>query len=604
MKKSISRRQFLKSSLVAGAAMSSPFILTGCGADLSQPGSGGNGIGIDRASSVAPPKVLLLTIDSLDPRYLYLDADGQSGGCQGNWLMPNVRAFLDGGTWFADTRCNMPAATDMNHLNAVAGTNTGETGINLVSIQLFDWESDGTPILTPTSLSFARDGNGRSVDTLFNAWKRRWPESKTFYVSGKEWVANMFNTPGSGVDIFISGGKHPTYINPPAPGYKFYDPPTDKDASNDAESRSQILFSLIAYQNNPQGFPPDMWTVDASLAMLDRERPDFGVILLAQMDDLQHGLGAGHDPDEFEWVLNPLKGKVAASKYNHIAYREAILDGVRDVDFQFGRLVQNIRSMPSYKDAVIVLYSDHGHLTHRGTDKLPEVIAKSAFGIQDYFTNTNFLYILKKNGLLSDDELKFKGFCPIMASSVGVMHFAGNSMEERIQKAQGVKQAMLSHRVWNKFTWKWDCPWDVIGIEDMKQGVAGVCDPGELYHAYYAYKNEPGVLHWPDLFLFARDHWQLPVIAGYAANIGMQIPEAFAKWLAPVNLMIGGHGSSDTQDIVMGFSGPGIASGRVVTDPNHTQDFRISDIAITLASILGLDLQSNTVGRDISSELG
>jgi hypothetical protein len=163
---------------------------------------------------------------------------------------------------------------------------------------------------------------------------------------------------------------------------------------------------------------------------------------------------------------------------------------------------------------------------------------------------------------------------------------------------------MLSHRVWNKFTWKWDCPWDVIDIEDMKQGVAGVCDPGELYHAYYAYKNEPGVLHWPDLFLFARDHWQLPVIAGYAANIGMQIPEAFAKWLAPVNLMIGGHGSSDTQDIVMGFSGPGIASGRVVTDPNHAQDFRISDIAITLASILGLDLQSNTVGRDISSELG
>jgi hypothetical protein len=47
--------------------------------------------------------------------------------------------------------------------------------------------------------------------------------------------------------------------------------------------------------------------------MLDREKPDLAVILMAQMDDAQHGLGTAADPDEFEKQRILFKGDVEVS---------------------------------------------------------------------------------------------------------------------------------------------------------------------------------------------------------------------------------------------------------------------------------------------------
>lgn len=588
MKKSLTRRAFIKHSLQAGA---------GAALTLGFPAGRTGPLTKAHACGGTAPKVLLISIDSLDPRYLELDRDGGKNGCPGNWLMPNVRAFLDGSVNFTNAKCHMPSATDMNHLNAVAGTHTGENAINLVSVQLYDWESDGTPIVKAPNLSFARDGDGRRVDTLFSAWKRKWPNSKTLYASGKEWVAHMFKTDevDTGVDCFLTGNDRPAYIAPPPTGYKFYDPSTDADARQDAESLDQKVFSLIGYESNPESFPPDVWVVDASLEVLKRETPDFGVILLAQMDDLQHGLGAGYDPDEFEWEWTLREGYVAKSIYNKSAYREAILDGVRDVDHAFGRLMDGIWQMDTYKDAVIVLYSDHGHITHRGFDDLGEwVVLHSLLDFHHLFTDTDFIHILDQAGLLTEAEKNFKGFCPIMAASVGVLHFQG-TMAQRLEKARQVKQALLDHKVWDKYNRQWECPWHVLDLEDMETGVPGVCTPGEVFHDYFGYKNKPGMLHWPDLYLFARNRWQLPVVAGYAANVGIELPEALTDFLAPANAMLGGHGSTDTTGIVMAVSGPGISAGSV------DEPARISDIGMTLAEMLGLELRSNTVGRSWAS---
>ncbi len=85
-----------------------------------------------KMANSSPPKVILIAIDSLDPAYVSLDSQGEAGGTPGDWLMPNVREFLSGGTWLEHARSYMPSATDMNHMNAVAGTYIGQTGINLV----------------------------------------------------------------------------------------------------------------------------------------------------------------------------------------------------------------------------------------------------------------------------------------------------------------------------------------------------------------------------------------------------------------------------------------------------------------------------------------
>ena len=76
-------------------------------------------------------------------------------------------------------------------------------------------------LLTRTSMSFARDDKGRPVDTLFHAWKRRWPDSKTMLITGKEWVGEMFRGNrkyASGIDILVTGPNHPDYLKGPAEG--------------------------------------------------------------------------------------------------------------------------------------------------------------------------------------------------------------------------------------------------------------------------------------------------------------------------------------------------------------------------------------------------
>ena len=75
------------------------------------------------AQSATPDrKLIYIAIYALHPKYLELDANGGPNGRDGNWLMPNIRKFLDRAMWYPNAKCYLPAATDMNHLNALAGT--------------------------------------------------------------------------------------------------------------------------------------------------------------------------------------------------------------------------------------------------------------------------------------------------------------------------------------------------------------------------------------------------------------------------------------------------------------------------------------------------
>jgi hypothetical protein len=462
---------------------------------------------------------------------------------------------------------------------------------------LYDWREDGRPNLVSPSLAWARDDLGRPVDTLFSAWKRKWPGSKTFYVSGKEWVARMFDVPGSGVDLIIGGARFPAYIDPPPKGYRFYDPPTDADAAGDFETRDQRLFSRIAYERNPGHFPPDMWVVNTTLEMLNRELPDFGVVVLAQADDLQHGLGAAWDPEEFEGEPGRERSRI-----NAMAAREAILDGIRDVDRHFGRLLDGLAAMPNYKDATIVLYSDHGHLTHRHKETVWDIFKKSAFDSYDRAVSTNLVEILARSGVIQGRELDYRGFCPVMGSSVGGICFQGN-LAHRREKAARTKKALMAHQVIHPADGKPESPWHVLDWNDMKAGVPGLCEPGELYHPVFGENDAPGRVHWPDVMVMARNHWQLPAVMGLLTNVGLALPGFLAERTAPWSVMIGGHGSVDTQGVVLGMAGPDLARGRVLADPGFERNYRLADIAVTLASMLGLELTSTTIGRDRTAQI-
>ncbi|MEW5736170.1 MAG: alkaline phosphatase family protein [Thermodesulfobacteriota bacterium] len=567
MSEKITRRTFLSAAAWAGAALASPGLVA-CG----KPKTAGK-----------PPRIVIISIDSLDPRYLALDQNGMPGGRPGNRLMPKVHEFLEGGATLAGARCFLPAATDANHLNALAGTHPGMTGVLGVSVQPAGFGPDGRMAVFPTSLSWARTADGKPVDTLLAAYGRRYGKSaKVLAVSGKDWVGRMLNAPGSGLSALVVGKDHPSYVPAPRP-YSFYDPPGDENADTDKESIYQKLFSHIAYEGRPERFPCDEWIKDAALAVITREKPELAFVIFAQMDDLSHGLGCAY-PEDFV----PGEGG-GVCRFNPMVYREPALDGVRDVDRRFGEFMVRLTAMPEYRDAVYVLYSDHGHVTHRSTLVTPLLRP----------SGTDFTKVLKSARVVSKKEAKGIGLGAYSATSLGFLYFPEKNAEARAARGKEAREALEAHRVVDPETRGLECPWQAVDRPGMIAGVPGVCPPGELFHPYLAEGGHAGLPPWPDVFLFARNGWQLPLTQGLATNLGAKVP-----WYVPDGeVFLGGHGSPDTSKILIAFRGPGIARGKILPDPDGKQNHTIADIAPTVCGLTGLSLETPVVGQDRSRQL-
>ena len=590
-------RNLINATLAAAVGLAA----LSCGNDLTGQGEHGLGTGGGQPQPTpGPDPVLFVAIDSLHPGYLKLDRNGDAGGHKGNWLMPNVHRYLAGATRFGDARSYMPSATDMNHLNAIAGTHSGETGIIGVSTQLHTWSKTREPQWESPHLAWATDGKGRKVETLFQLWAKKHPGSKTAFISGKGWVSDMYRKSDDwsydpGLSLVVQGNDHPGYVPDPLK-YKqsFYDPPGDADAKCDPESAMQMAFDDGIYKRDDDAlehFPADRWVVDATLAVLKKDRPGLALVLLAQMDDAQHALGAAWDPTEFVKRATPYKppqgcpNKAAwqlVSKHNSLVYREAVLDTVRDIDTQFGRLMDGIRKLPAYRDATIVFYSDHSQITHLLQQPKDRNTA-----------STDPMKVLRRAGVITKTEANWRGFGVMSASSMGAIYWHPKKLNRAAVISQA-KAVLLKHTITNPNTGIKQCPWHVLDREAMRLGYPGVSTKGELYHEYYATADGSKKPVWPDLVLVMKNNWQITVYDGMLGNLGVEIPFP----LPPLTVFLGGHGAHDTLPIVMAMSGPGIARGKVIDDPKHVRDFRIADLGVTVARRAGLVFPHTTVGRD------
>jgi hypothetical protein len=498
--------------------------------------------------------------------------------------MPNVRKFLEHSVWYTNARCFLPAATDMNHLNALAGTTSGQTGIIGISRQITRWDSAGMPVLSPITLEWPRDIMGQPVDTLFHAWKRAFPGSKTAFISGKGWVAEGYLAPEASVDYIITATYLPDYI--PKPFTPIYaDPPSDLDAECDPETSSGRLLLCNFMEMTPSIFPADQWIIDAALMLFEREVPDMAYILLAQADDCGHALGAGWNLDEFVPSMLPYRPDVSCENLaeyqlvatrNRIIYREPILDTMREVDHQFSRLIAGLQAQGVLHNATIMLLSDHSMSTYF---RIPPTDIQTRLEM-------DILGILNRSGLNGNND---------MAIYSG-MSFAALYWREGKERAEMAKDVLLSRTAVNPETGIVECPWWVIDRSGMKHGVEDICLPGELYNEYFVEVDEEGSLVWPDLFVFAKDGWKIPAYSGWV-NLGIENPTDSRKRMYD-NVFIGGHGSLSTLSMLMAISGPNIQARRI------SDRVYISDLALTAASLFGLTLNSATVGKDLSRHLG
>jgi len=309
-----------------------------------------------------------------------------------------------------------------------------------------------------------RDGTS---DTLFHAWKRRWPGSKTFMISGKEWVAEMFRESGaaSGVDMIVTGSSRPSYLPPPK-REPFADPFSDSDGRCDPESGnlglwdrealkaegwrnhfrpSQVMNRLYCGQHSlltlqmerfPSHFPHDSWIVDSALSVFKNEKPDMAYILLAQCDDGGHCIGSGWDVSEFVAAPSPPiypancaenPEYLLVSKRNPLIYREAALDVIRDVDIQFGRLMQGLDDQGILDTAAVILLSDHSAENHIYTRD---------------FMSTDIMGVLQKHRLAAGDDIY-----AFSVSSYGVLYFRDDK-----GKVPEAAAALKNHKALNPQT--------------------------------------------------------------------------------------------------------------------------------------------------------
>jgi hypothetical protein len=578
MSPSISRRQLLQGALGAGGAplatscSSSPTSADGGAVDrgpVPDTPRRADGPRREASSPTPPPPVVIVALDGLHPGYLSLDRDGYAASAGGSsWLMPNLRAFLQRAVWYPQARDYLPALSDANHLNALAGTNSGQTGIIGVKQQHVGWDSAGDGVTRLTHVSWARDGLGRPVDTLFGAWKRAYPASTTALVSGSQWIGEMYRCKPPIVDEIITGVHYPSHLRLPPREHSLVDPPSDTDAACDPESWLQSHGPAATMMVDPNNFPPTSWIVDAALDLFDRRSPGLTYILLSETDDAQHILGAAWDPAEYVprfWPYFPPAGCANPPTYQLISrrngeiVREPILDAMREIDLQVGRLFDGLEQRGVLATATVVVLSDHGLVTHLADSVLAP--------------KTDFRELLRQAKLVHDDDAVVNS-----AFSVGALFY-----REGKQRAAAAKKLLEAYQVKNPQTGQDECPWWVLDRAEMKAGRTGVVEAGELYHTFFIDTEQERTTVWPDLSILARSGWQLPV---YLPN------------LPAVATFCGGHGSVDTQPMILAFSRPG---GPVKQLPRAA---RIADLAVTIAALRGLELRSTTVGSDLSADLG
>jgi hypothetical protein len=343
--------------------------------------------------------------------------------------------------------------------------------------------------------------------------------------------------------------------------------------------------SLLTWQMEhfANHFPHDSWIVDSALEIFKRDKPDMAYILLAQCDDAGHAIGSAWDPAEFINVHPPYEPPHGCenkpeyqlvSSRNKLLFKEAILDVIRDIDIQFGRLMAGLQRQGVLDKAKVILLSDHSAVNHLYTED---------------FSSTDCVGLLESAGIIAKRGLlEKKEMYAFSVSSYGVLYWRKN--KEKVSKA---KALLLAHQALNPQTGKKECPWWVLDRSDMKNGLEGVCLSGELYHTYYVDVDKEKTVIWPDLIILAKNGWQIPVYNGQIPNVGIKAP----TWSPPWRVDNGGHGSVDTLPIVAAISIPGGKTGI------HDRPIRIADLGITAAALSGLKLKSSTIGKDLSKDL-
>ncbi len=504
------------------------------------------------------PKVIYTSIDALAPEYMYLNAAGTGPGAPGDWLMPNVQAFMQQSTTYSGALSDIPSATDHNQVGAMTGSHLGTSGIGCLVAYYYGRQADGISDIRVPSTELLRHGeHGDEVLSLFDVARQVDPLAYSAYLTGKWWVDNYVvgDKPSGGGSLSVDGGGWPYYCPAPEP-HTIGDPPSDDDAALDPPLPEWIA----NWGTTPGLFPSDRWVMESSLKMLTFEDPDVMFILLAGVDDAGHMMGGAWNPSDWD-----TRGTPSTWDDVHLtsprAVREDKLDEVREADAVFGMLLDELDHRDLLDRSYLVLLSDHGMISvspHRA----------------------DVMRLLESNGYNHKDDFVANAGGPI-GYFFGIAEDREAHFEWVLENSPSIVPGYETN------------PWVIINQQEMLTGIdahTGIqfSDPGEMYSEYFVEHTDgqPDVADWPDFLILFLDDAQIQ-------------PMHFEPVLGEENdlngdAFQGGHGFFATQPNVLVISGPRVPAGQVVPDT-----LRSIDAAPTLYRLLGWPTPAHVDGAPL-----
>jgi len=535
------------------------------------------------------------SIDSMDPEYLYMNRAGTGRGKDGDWLMPNTRAFMEQGANFKNARVYLPSATDMNHTNALAGTYTGTQGIYMVGGTYRGFSEHDEVLSGPNTMDLMLFGSdGKPVERMFEVAKRNTGgKALCGFWSNKNWLAELEGE--RSVDIVGHSERWPLFFKPP---YKYRaagDPRTDRNPgdplsgsfkvafhSNNFKSimiptllgQFDLYFGLrvlsiplsIFFGKTPGMHAEDRYIAESFFRSIKEEDPDVSYINIADLDNTGHFTGASWPLDE--WVKNGT-GELSddRNKYSPFVLREDGLDIAREADVLFGDFIDLLKDRGVYDNSTIVVLSDHGMENMKDPRK--------------GYTFIDLREILRKHGYLRHEDYNESGGTEIN------LIWGDDS-----KKLDSIERVLEGYTVDDRELGRVH-PLTVINRREMAKGVdfgkAGKVRPGELYSEYWI--NHPGGEtgeRWPDLFVFPLYNYQVAAhgdvmstgINAVGINMGINVPDTVKVGLP------GAHGGLQTTRIPLIFKAPAGYEG-YPTGSEYPGEVEVGDIAPTIYQIMG-----------------
>lgn len=556
------------------------------------------------------PNIYYFAIDSMEPQYLDLNRAGTGPGRDGDWLMPNVRAFLSDCVRYRDARVYLPSATDMNHTNALAGTYTGTAGIYMVGGNFVSFTEHDEVITAANSMALMRHGpQGEAVKRVFEVAKEETGgKALTGFWSNKNWLADIEGE--RGVDIVGSSERFPLFFPPP---YKYFaagDPRTDNDPWDPLsapfsaclynDTMREIIIPALSGQfnlvlglglylmpiNMVIGFMPgnhceDRYLVDSFLRSIAEEDPDVCYINAADLDNTGHFTGSSWESGEWDGRGTP-GATDDVSRYSPWMRRDECLDICREVDELFAEFIRTLKERGVYDNSIVVLLSDHGMENVKD--------AKNGYEVLD------LRLILRAHGLLLNEDYHEGGGTEI--NQIWCDDPAKLQAIEEILEGYTVNDPQLGPVQ----------PLMVINRDEAKAGVdygeLGRVRPGELYSEFWAEywpahpDGQQGQL-WPDLFVFPRYNYN---VASHGQVLASAInPVGITLGNVPDNVRLGfpaAHGGLQTVHIPLCFKAPaGWSSYRPGTAVD--EEVEVGDIAPTIYFIMGWAAPSCVDGKPL-----